>query len=527
MVSKKKDLAKLEQLRLLSGLLRIFSTGHDVRTIILPVFDLLKDLFGVCLAAVFIHDHFATELVLASDYEIGRETTEEILNLLDRDFTSKNAGKIERGLVTAFAQKSGRNVPGKPDMGTNIIMPLNSGAGEEGVLFLAGAAVGSLCPEDILVLDIFADGLALFVKNEKTKKAAADTKSELESMLHNMSEGVIALNNKCEVTLINQAAKLPLGFKKIKMGDQLWRSLGEKGIVDLQKELSSGKEAITKEINFFANGKETDLRFYIAPTMDSVGRQKGWIMLLTDITKEKEIDRMKSEFISTTSHELRTPLAAIKESIMLILDGVVGETTEEQIRFLTIAKRNIERLMALINDMLDISKIETGKIEIKKKPCDVAEVIDGVMSSMQFLAKENNLKLKSDVPAGLPPVNFDPDRITQVLVNLIGNAIKFTPAGGSVTVGSRKSGVRSQDSKPRTSNFIEISVIDTGVGIDAKDMSKLFTRFGQLDSSLTRKPGGTGLGLAICKDLIRMHGGEIWVESEAGKGSKFVFTLPI
>ncbi|MBU0709138.1 MAG: hypothetical protein KJ793_00280 [Candidatus Omnitrophica bacterium] len=231
----------------------------------------------------------------------------------------------------------------------------------------------------------------------------------------------------------------------------------------------------------------------------------------------KRLDQLKSEFVSTASHELRTPLAAIKESVMLILDGTAGKTSSAQSRFLGIARRNIDRLTDLINDLLDIFKIDTGKLQLKKSKCDINVLINKTLEQLKSLASDNKLILNQVLAKDLPKVECDQGRIIQVITNLVGNAIKFTPSGGKIMIISKK----------RDTKFIEISVTDTGIGIDKKDISKLFTRFRQLDSSLTRKVGGTGLGLAICREIIQMHGGKIWAKSEVGKGSVFVFTLPV
>jgi len=235
--------------------------------------------------------------------------------------------------------------------------------------------------------------------------------------------------------------------------------------------------------------------------------------------KTKELDRMKSEFISTTSHELRTPLAAIKESVLLLLDEVAGRTTPEQVRFLKIAARNIDRLTDLISDLLDLSRIQSGDMRPNMESCNIKGLIEKTLVPFRITAGDSRLILEQRFDARLPKVKCDPEKVAHVLRNLLDNSMKFTPKGGRITVSCRKR-------KSGAKAMIEISVRDTGIGIDKKDMPRLFTRFGQLDASLTRKRGGTGLGLAICKELVEMHGGGIRAESRAGKGSTFSFTLP-
>jgi len=238
-----------------------------------------------------------------------------------------------------------------------------------------------------------------------------------------------------------------------------------------------------------------------------------------------EVDKVKTGFISATSHELRTPLAAIKESVMLILDGTTGKVSSDQLRFLQIARNNIDRLTNLINDLLDISRLQRGTIELNKASCNIPELIIKSLKPMEALAKEKEVNLTCKLSQDMPKLLCDPDRITQVIANLVRNAIRFTSKGGFISV---EAGIYTDSiHKSMPKECVLVCVKDTGTGIDKKDFSKLFSRFGQLDMSLTRRPGGTGLGLAICKELVEMHGGRIWVESVVGKGSTFSFTLPL
>lgn len=499
---------RYDQLGLIAKLSDIFSSGYDTYNIVRPVYDLLKSVFDVDVEAVLIFYRTTDELMIASDHDVDDKTAEEILNHISRD--------DRRDKPQIFTQRLSKNAPKLPPLKSFIMIPLSTKIEEEGILVLASTKKDAFLPEDKIVLNILADEFALFIGNEKVKKDLADAKSKVESMVHSMSEGVIAINNKQEVILLNPAAKILLGLKEIRFGRPLWESLDNKDVLDLLKEITLKESIVTKEV-FFTTGKEDRIiKFFTAPSSDGMSKKTGWIMLLTDISKEKEVDRMKSEFISTTSHELRTPLAAIKESVMLMADGTTGETTEAQNRFLTIAVRNIERLATLINDLLDISKIETGRMILRKSSHDIPNIIDDVIGSISLLIKESKIELKTAFSGKIPPVPCDKDRITQVLINLVGNAIKFTPVGGMITVACA-AGDKS----------VQVIVSDTGVGIDEKDISKLFKRFSQIDGSLTRRPGGTGLGLAISKELIEMHGGKIWVESRLGEGSKFTFILPM
>lgn len=254
-------------------------------------------------------------------------------------------------------------------------------------------------------------------------------------------------------------------------------------------------------------------------------KMKDYIEQLERANKElKRIDQVKSEFVSIASHELRTPLASIKNAIQLILKGKTGEINEAQNKFLTMADRNINRLTNILNSLLDLSRIESGRINMKFQNVQLKDLIELTATSMQPQADEKSINIKLDIPQSLPDVYGDPEKIEQILVNLIGNAIKFTPNGGSIQVSARPF-YKEGDSDH--GGMVSISVKDTGPGIPKEHLEAIFEKFHQVEDSIHRATGGTGLGLAITKGLVEAHYGKIWVESELGKGSIFTFTLPI
>jgi|GEM_PF-1089766 len=229
----------------------------------------------------------------------------------------------------------------------------------------------------------------------------------------------------------------------------------------------------------------------------------------------KELDQLKDNFISTVSHELRTPLAIIKQFSGIISDEIPGKLTEDQKQYIDIIKNGTDRLVRLINDLLDISKIESGSVVLKRTLVEMGRMTHNVVFALQPQAAQKHIELRTVLHEPLTAVYFDSEKIVQVLTNLIGNAIKFTPENGQITVEITEK-----------EKEMEFSVTDTGPGISPENMSKVFKRFQQFDRIAGSGPKGTGLGLAISKQLVEMHGGRIWVESKAGTGSRFVFTLP-
>jgi len=232
----------------------------------------------------------------------------------------------------------------------------------------------------------------------------------------------------------------------------------------------------------------------------------------------KKIDEMKSEFVSVASHELRTPLAAIKNAVQLMLQGKTGEINENQTKFLSMAERNINRLTSILNSLLDLSRIESGKIGLKFEEMDLRGSIEFILSSLKPQADGKSIQFKMEIQEELPSVYGDREKLEQILTNLVGNAIKFTPEGGEVSVSAKPS---------EEEDMVAISVRDSGIGIPEDQLEKVFEKFHQVEDSLRRSITGTGLGLAITKGLVEAQHGRIWAQSEVGKGSTFTFILPI
>lgn len=250
--------------------------------------------------------------------------------------------------------------------------------------------------------------------------------------------------------------------------------------------------------------------------------------------KLEKLERLKSEFISIVSHELRTPLTAIKNSLDIILCGKAGDLTEAMEKFTNMAKRNVVRLSGIINDLLDLSKIEAGKMDFKFELSKIEPVIEYVKNNLSEIARERNLQLTLEMAPDLPQIYSDNHRLEQVLMNLVSNAIKFTNDGGSINISAKT--VEAQDLacpmcfeselSQLNGQYLQVCVQDSGIGIAQSDLEKVFDKFAQIENSLSRKVGGSGLGLPIARQLLESHNGAIWCESIIDKGSKFYFVVP-
>ncbi|PIS31351.1 hypothetical protein COT42_01265 [Candidatus Saganbacteria bacterium CG08_land_8_20_14_0_20_45_16] len=241
--------------------------------------------------------------------------------------------------------------------------------------------------------------------------------------------------------------------------------------------------------------------------------QKNMELLVT-LEKMKDVDRLKDDFVSTSSHELRTPLSIIRENISLIIDGVLGKVNETQQKLLVSSQSNVDRLARILDNLLDISRIESRLLTLNMQETNLVELVDKVVAMFKGRTVEKEIAVKLDCPEPIV-IWCDPEQMLRVYINLIDNAIKYTERGGEIIIG-----VGYSDDK--VVSFVQ----DNGVGLGAEDLSKIFERFVRIHPEDEASPKGTGLGLSICKGIIEMHGGNIWAESQKGVGAKFIFVLP-
>ena len=345
---------------------------------------------------------------------------------------------------------------------------------------------------------------------QRTKELVLSEK-KYRSIINDAFDPIITLNDRMEITSWNKGAEYALGYRE---ADLLGKSLDfliAEGHSGLKNEFIKNG-FIRNYISQWKKGSGETIYVNITASLIEGGEIS---VIVRDITREKMVDQMKTDFVSNVSHELRTPLTSIKGAVELILGGTEGVVSEGQNELLTIVRKNTLRLIKMINDLLDLSKIEAGKIEMEMRRGSLLVPLDETIKEMQILAENKKIALRLEVAGTLPDAMFDRDRIKQVLINLTSNALKFTPENGFITVLAKEEG-----------GEIVVAVTDSGMGISKENFQKLFGRFQQVDSSSTRAQGGTGLGLAISKSIIEAHKGRIWVDSEYGKGSTFSFALP-
>jgi len=265
--------------------------------------------------------------------------------------------------------------------------------------------------------------------------------------------------------------------------------------------------------------KRQDQRYFFKIAINPVfheGELWGGLVQFTDVTRFHEMEKIKTDFVSIVSHEFRTPLTTIIVGVEMLKEGMLGDLTPRGKEVLEAIGADCERLSRLIDNLMELSRIESGTIYVEAEPTDVADLVQEAVRPLKFQAEKQGIELITDLAPNLPPVAADFNKAVWVLTNLVGNAMRYTDPGGTITVRIRQRGKR-----------LFFSVEDTGCGIPKEDQEKIFRKYVQVSGSDHKGKGGVGLGLAIAKDIVMAHGGEIWVDSEIGKGTTFTFTFPV
>jgi signal transduction histidine kinase len=349
------------------------------------------------------------------------------------------------------------------------------------------------------------------------------TLSTPETLLDSLTSGILAIDLESRVMFLNAALAQRLGVGKDACQGQLAADLFQSVISGVPlprtplyraQSLLDSPRTQSREVQCSVGSQIIHLREDSGPLHDASGRLVGRLFAYHDLSWEKTIDQMKSDFISIASHELRTPMTSIKGAIDLILGGCTGGASKETVDLLEVAQSACDRMIRLINDLLDLSKIEAGQIGLKLAPLDLRGVAERSLRALRPLAAVDHINLQLIAPEQCPLIRADADRIEQVVTNLVSNAIKFSPANAEVTV------ELSVDER-----WICCSVTDQGGGIKEEDLDRIFGKFQQASSPL--RGASTGLGLAITRALVMEHGGKIWAESRVGEGSRFIFWLPL
>jgi two-component system phosphate regulon sensor histidine kinase PhoR len=338
-------------------------------------------------------------------------------------------------------------------------------------------------------------------------------KAERQTLFNSMVEGVVLLDRTGRIQLVNQSLEKQFDLSVDVRGQTLIEAFRRPELAQLLTRLEPERKMLSCELE--VGGSEA--RYFevsAATVFDREGRPQGTILVFHDLTRIRQLENTRREFVANVSHELRTPLSLIKGYVETLMDGAITDP-ELSTKFLQTIDRHSNRLTNLIEDLLTISRLESGQITLQMKAIPLRPFASSLIAELQTRASERGTTIVNEIPDRLTG-RADPDRLEQVFVNLVENAIKYGRAKGRVTV------------KGRTINgHVELCVADNGPGIPSEARERIFERFYRIDKARSREAGGTGLGLAIVKHIVQSHGGKVWVESGPGQGAHFYFTLPV
>ncbi|MEO8601296.1 MAG: ATP-binding protein [bacterium] len=374
--------------------------------------------------------------------------------------------------------------------------------------------------------------LRALVHQENKLAAARGERQRLEEVLGGMVEGVLVIDAAGTVLLSNRRAEdllgMPAGRNAGRPLIELNRHPDLQHLVRWAVSDRALESASPLEVALDSSGRQV-LQVTATPVAAGAGGRSTFILVFHDVSPMKRLERVRRDFVANVSHELRTPLAAIAGDTETLLDGALDDPVRAR-HFLGIIDRHTDRLGRLVNDLLTLSDLEMGRAALRRGAVSAAEVVESTFEVVQGKATQGGVTLRMAIAPDMPPVDADQDRLEQALVNLVDNAIKYTPAGGRVTVRARVLGAAEVPEALRRAEaprFAELAVEDTGVGVPPDDLPRLTERFYRVDKARSRELGGTGLGLAIVKHIVQAHGGGLDIASELHRGTTVRLAIPL
>jgi PAS domain S-box-containing protein len=544
----------------ISALLRItseLSTSLDLERVLHRSLDLVNEVIGAAQGSIYLLDQTSGELVhraalgwsAAGAVEGQRFPFRRGEGLIGWVFREQRSTIVD----DALTDERWKPLPqATMEHRSALAVPLTSSEGVVGVLVLMSPEPNAFSEPQLQLVETAALQVATAMNNaelfkligEQAERLGGLMRAEQEeaaksaAILESVADGVMVVDARGRVILFNATAERILELERSQI---LGKPIGE--FIGLWGKAGAVWGAAIEEWTHAVGVERADqfleerlelgdkvVSVHLAPVLS--GRHDfpsflGTVSVFRDITRDVELDRMQREWVSTVSHELRTPMTSIKGYADLLMLGAAGSVSEMQTRFLEVIKNNADRLSLLVNDLLDISRIETGRMKLDFRPIDLHELVAIVVDNLHGRVEQEEKEMEIEVclPDDLPAVWGDIDRVTQILTNLLDNAFNYTPAGGTITVAALPDAKRAPD---HDLERIAVRVIDTGIGIAAEEQARIFDRFYRSDQPDVQRVSGTGLGLAIVNHLVDMHGGRLVVHSEgSGKGSTFSFTLPV
>lgn len=515
--------ARSAELAALTSIAAQVNCTQDLDEILSGALQTTLEVIGEESGEVFLLDEETGDLVLYTHQGLSRDFVVEETVVGSEECICGHAlqsGRISTIVDIANHPARSRSACKREGFESCIRLPLLARGETLGLLGIQSRSLRQFSPDDEELLTAIGNQIGIAIANAQLIDDAERRRATLDSVMNSLVDGLILVDKRGKIAYANPRSREILGLPISALTGQTLTAMhlaiasrvtDPESVLDrLEQAVGNPQATSAIEITLTAPASRTVQARYF-PIGDAGGGILG--LLLRDITREKELDKMKSQLLATVSHELRTPLASIKGFATTLLRDDVDWDEESRREFLSIIDEESDRLTELISNLLDMSRIEAGILRVEPEPTDLDPILRETATEFQLMTRAHQIRVH--VPHALPLVMADPRRARQVLRNLVENAIKYSPDGGSITISARVVNGR-----------VRTSVADHGIGIGPEQLEHIFDRFYQVDSASTRRVGGSGLGLSICKAIIEAHGERIWVESQPDMGSTFHFTLP-
>ncbi len=498
---------RTSQLQMLNRLGEMLASLNDFSLMVDRTLSMLPRLMPGNVQGVILAGGHGLYLGIAVPFNF--EKTDQIIEKILDTFTEMSEGDVPTELV--YSKSIPGNMPVSVDWEpvTTLAFPILTRLGSSGIIYMASDRKENLSDNLLHIFSLIGSQLAASIENARLFQQVEQERARLAAILASSTDAILVVNNKKRIVLDNPAAWAVMGVEESQSDKLLSESTQNKALIDLFENTMAGGEP-TGEIplmdgrTFFAN---------LSPVSVDEAGIIGWVATMQDVSHFKELNQLKNDFVNTVSHDLRSPLSGILIAAHLIPE--LGPVNDTQQNLLQTIEGRVGAMRQLIEDLLDVGSIEAD-IDMEMEPYTVAPLLRETTTTLLPQASDKAIQLTTEIAEDLPLVMASPDRLRQVMNNLIGNAIKYTPSQGQVTVKAFQ-----------YEDEIRIQVIDTGIGIPAADQPHIFEKFYRVHNEYTANIKGTGLGLAITKSIIEKHQGRIWLESVFGEGSTFTTALPI
>ncbi len=517
----------------------------NVDQLLEEILEVLDRAFGYLGCAVLLVDEATGELYIKASRGYPPEAVETTRIKVGEEGITGWVAAHKVPLNVPDVTDDPRYIEGVKGTRSEMAVPMPSGEKVIGVLDVQSPKVNAFSEDDVRILSSVAVQATIAIEKAWLFEQVAEGRNKLQAILNSTRDGFLMLDTTGQIVMVNpmierlwnlertEAIGLDLAQLVEEDPHSLLAQLGytQEQMRELLHQLQERQQEVKKAVYEITTPDRRTIERVRAPVLDERGGAIGQVIVLHDITEEKELERMREDLIHMIVHDLRSPLTAIMGGLHLARELINrGFDMARVTQLLDIAASSSENMLELVNSLLDISQLEAGQMRLEIEARSLPDLVDGARERVAPLALEDQIALQIDLPSDLPQVAVDEDLVTRVLVNLLDNAIKFSPQGGIVSVtanGVRATPTIEERLDSTSQHYVSVSVTDTGPGIPKEYQEKIFEKFSRVEKQESRRGLGSGLGLAFCKLAVEAHGGRIWVESQVGQGSTFIFTLPV